>query len=66
MPRFGVLNNGKMTTSVIFYDRGVPQRDHSFGTLVAVNYEMLKSVARYHKQNNLPFPLLPGGGGGGR
>ena len=62
MPRFGVLNNGKITTNVLFYDRGVPPRESNFGALVAVNYEMLKNIARYHKQNNIPFPLLPNGG----
>jgi len=44
MPR---LSNGKITTSAIFYNRGVPPNAKNFGTYVAVNYEMVRQVARF-------------------
>jgi len=48
MPKF---NNGKITSSVIFYNRGVPNSDKSFGRLTTVNYQMLRQVARNNVQN---------------
>ena len=52
MPKF---NNGKMTTSVIFYNRGVPNNFHSYGFLTNVNYEMLKTIARHNKETHRPI-----------
>ena len=47
MPKF---NNGKITSSVIFYNRGVPPRSKNFGTLASLNYSVLKQLAIYNKQ----------------
>jgi hypothetical protein len=50
MPR---LSNGKITTSAIFYNRGVPPNAKNFGTYVAVNYEMVRQVARFLKSTGV-------------
>ena len=47
MPKF---SNGKITTNVIFYNRGVPNDAKNFGALTTINYEMLRQVA-IHKRN---------------
>jgi hypothetical protein len=46
MPKF---SNGKITTNVIFYNRGVPKDAKHFGALTTVNYEMLRSTAIYNR-----------------
>lgn len=46
MPKF---SNGKITSSVIFYNRGVPNSDKNFGRLVTVNYSMLKQLIIYNR-----------------
>jgi hypothetical protein len=46
MPNF---SNGKVTTNAIFYDRGVPLHARNFGSLVSINYEMLKQLYLYEK-----------------
>lgn len=51
MPNF---SNGKVTSSVIFYNRGVPNTFSSFGRLTTVNYEMLRRVARNNIKNGRP------------
>jgi len=43
------FSNGKVTTSVIFYRTGIPNSDKNFGTLVSINYEMLRQIDRYNK-----------------
>ena len=48
MPKF---NNGKITSSVIFYNRGVPNTEKNFGKLTTINYQMLRQVARNNVQN---------------
>jgi hypothetical protein len=52
MPNF---SNGKITTNAIFYDRGVPPRATNFGTLVTINYEMLRQIVRYNKSVGRPM-----------
>lgn len=46
MPKF---NNGRITSSVIFYDRGVPNSAKDFGRLTNVNYSMLKQLIIYNR-----------------
>jgi hypothetical protein len=48
MPKF---NNGKITSSVIFYNRGVSQNVKNFATIASMNYSMLKQVAIYNRRN---------------
>lgn len=52
MPKF---NNGKITSSVIFYDRGVPNSFQQFGRLTTINYSMLRQVVRNNVQNGRPI-----------
>lgn len=52
MPSF---SNGKVTSSVIFYNRGVPNSFKPFGRLTTVNYEMLKQIARHNVKNGRPI-----------
>jgi hypothetical protein len=51
MPKF---NNGKITSSVIFYNRGVTQNQKNFGTVAAMNFSMIKQIARFNKQSGRP------------
>ena len=48
MPKF---SNGKITSSVIFYNRGVPDSAKNFGKLVTVNYSMLKQLIIYNRNS---------------
>ena len=52
MPKF---NNGKITSSIIFYNRGVSSSFAPFGRLTTVNYQMLRQVARNNIQNGRPI-----------
>jgi hypothetical protein len=52
MPKF---NNGKVTSSVIFYNRGVPQTVKNFAAVASLNYSILKQVAVYNKRNGISF-----------
>jgi len=54
MPNF----NGKITTSAIFYNRGVPRLTRNFGALVTINYNMLKSIGRFNLRVGKPIYLL--------
>jgi DNA-binding beta-propeller fold protein YncE len=49
MSRF---NNGKITSNVILYDRGVPQQDNNFVYRASANYNMMKQIFRFNKKNN--------------
>ena len=49
MPKF---NNGKNTTSVIFYRTGIPNSAKNFGTLASINYSILKQLTVYNKRFN--------------
>jgi hypothetical protein len=55
MPKF---NSGKITSSVIFYNRGVPPSQTNFGAMASANYSMIKTVIRNNKQNGRPPFLL--------
>lgn len=52
MPKF---SNGKITSSVIFYNRGVPKSSSSFGKLTTMNYGMLRQIVRNNVQNGRPM-----------
>jgi hypothetical protein len=52
MPKF---NNGKITSSVIFYNRGIPNSDKNFGRLASVNYSMLKQMMIYSRNTGTPM-----------
>jgi len=52
MPKF---NNGKITSSVIFYNRGIPNTAKYFGKLTTINYGMLRQVVRNNIQNGRPM-----------
>lgn len=52
MPNF---SSGKVTSSVIFYRRGVPNYLRLFGKLTTVNYEMLRIIARNNVKNKRPI-----------
>ena len=49
------FSNGKVTSSVIFYNRGVPNSLSSFGRLTTVNYTMLRQIARNNITNKRPI-----------
>jgi hypothetical protein len=51
MPQF---NNGKITSSAIFYDRGVTPNQKFFGIVVGMNFSMIKQISRFNKQNGRP------------
>jgi hypothetical protein len=55
MPKF---SNGKITTSAIFYDRGVPPNATNFGTYASLNYEVLKQLYIYNKRRGRPIYAL--------
>jgi hypothetical protein len=48
MPLF---SNGKVTSSVIFYNRGVPPGQQNFALIAGMNYSMIKQISRFNKQN---------------
>jgi hypothetical protein len=50
MPKF---SNGKITTNVIFYNRGIPNNDKNFGRYVSVNYEILKQSQIYNRKHGI-------------
>ena len=52
MPNF---SNGKVTSSVIFYNRGVPNYFASFGKFTTINYGMLRQIVRNNVQNGRPM-----------
>ena len=49
------FNNGKNTSSVIFYHRGVPNSFTNFSKLAAINYAMLRQIARNNISNRRPI-----------
>lgn len=51
MARF---SSGKVTSSVIFYYRGVPPVGNSFGIYPTVNFEILKRLRRFNVKYNRP------------
>ena len=49
------FSNGKITSSVIFYNRGVPNSFPAFGKLTTLNYGMLRQIVRNNIQNGRPM-----------
>lgn len=49
------FSNGKITSSVIFYNRGVPNTAKNFGKLTTLNYEMLRMIARFNTKQGRPI-----------
>jgi hypothetical protein len=45
------FNNGKITSTSVLYNRGVPSTEKNFALLASINYAMLRQVARYYKKN---------------
>ena len=55
MPKF---SNGKITSNVIFYNRGIRNTDKTFGAYASINYEILKQTRIYNRKfgyNNTIF-----------
>jgi hypothetical protein len=46
MPKF---QNGKITSSVIFYNRGVPNSEKYFAWLASQNFSAVKQIYRFNK-----------------
>lgn len=46
-------NNGKITTTSLLYNRGVPQNQQNFVLIASLNYGMLKQVSRYYKRQGI-------------
>jgi len=44
------FNNGKITTTAMLYNRGVPPSQQNFVLLASINYGMLRQVVRYYKK----------------
>jgi hypothetical protein len=51
MSKFGIFNNGKVTSSIVLYTRGVPQRDRRFAWIACQNFSMIKQIARFYKRH---------------
>ena len=47
MPKF---SNGKVTTSVIFYNRGIPNSFRNFGYYASVNYSILAQSRIFNRR----------------
>jgi len=46
MPRF---SNGKITSTAIFYNRGVPNTAKYFAWIASQNFSTVKQIYRYNK-----------------
>ena len=55
MPKF---SNGKVTTSSILYNRGVPPNDRRFVYVASMNYGMLKQNIIYNRRQGRPVHTL--------
>jgi hypothetical protein len=53
-----IIAKNKMTTSRIFYNRGVPNKDHNFAYLATLNYSVLKQLSIYNKNNGISQNVL--------
>ena len=49
------ISNSKVTSSAIFYNRGVPNSLKSFGKLTTINYTVLRQIVRNNVQNRRPM-----------
>lgn len=43
------LSTGKITSSVIFYNRGVPNNSKYFAWIASQNFSTVKQIYRYNK-----------------
>ena len=50
MPKF---SNGKITSSALFYNRGVPNDAKYFAWIASQNFSAVKQIARYNKLSNV-------------
>jgi len=50
----GRFSSGKITSSAIIYDRGVPPIGNSFGIYPTINFEILKRLRRFDVRNKRP------------
>ena len=46
MPKF---SNGKITSNVIFYNRGIPNNVTNFAWVAGQNYSLVKQIYTYNK-----------------
>lgn len=49
------FSNGKIKSSVIFYNREIPNSFPVFGKLTTLNYGMLRQIVRNNIQNGRPM-----------
>jgi hypothetical protein len=50
----GRFSSGKITSSAIIYDRGIPPIGNSFAIFPTVNFEILKRLRQFDVRNNRP------------
>ena len=50
MAKFGIFNNGKITSNVIFYSRGVPNSNKTFAFIAGQNFNFLKVINNFNKK----------------
>jgi hypothetical protein len=50
MPKF---SNGKITSSVLFYNRGVDPSQKLFAWYAGQNFSVIKQLAKYNKLNGI-------------
>ena len=50
MPKF---SNGKITSNVIFYDRGVEPSQKLFAWYAAQNFSVIKQIAKFNKYSGI-------------
>ena len=48
-----IFSNGKVTSNVIFYNRGVQNSNKQFATLAGQNFSVIKMIYRYRINNNI-------------
>jgi len=52
MSKFGLFNNGKITSNVIFYNRGVPNTNKAFAYIAGQNFNLIKIINNFNKRHN--------------
>jgi len=50
MPKF---SNGKITSNIIFYNRGVPPSDKLFAWYAGQNFSVIKQLAKFNKYSGI-------------
>jgi|UniRef100_A0A6C0BEC8 hypothetical protein len=48
------FTSGKITSSAIIYDRGIPPVGNSFAIFPTINFEILKRLRRFDVKNKRP------------